>query len=100
MSKTPKKGSKVLVYEGGILPICNVDGVRNSMEVSDICDLPSLREVGYEIETMAEVYISLFVYPRKKLVGLRGTEGAVWGREVAGSGLMGVEGGHSNEKWR
>ena len=45
-SEVPKRGSKlVLGYEGGRLPIRNVDGGGNELEVADMCDLPSLHEV-------------------------------------------------------
>ena len=45
MSKIPKRGSKVTGYEGGRLPIHNIYGGSKSMEVSDICNLPTLDEV-------------------------------------------------------
>ena len=45
-SEVPKRGSKILLgYEGGRLPIRNVDGGGNELEVADMCDLPSLHEV-------------------------------------------------------
>ena len=37
-------------YEGGILTIRNIDGGRNAIEVSDICNLLILHEVRYERE--------------------------------------------------
>ena len=45
-SEVPKRRSKILLgYEGGRLPIRNVDGGGNELEVADMCDLPSLHEV-------------------------------------------------------
>ena len=45
MYEIPNRGSKVPGYKGGVLPIHNIDGSRNAMEVSDICNLPTLHEV-------------------------------------------------------
>ena len=46
-SEVPKRGSKLLPplgYEGGRLPIRNVDGGGNKLEVADMCNLPSLHK--------------------------------------------------------
>ena len=43
----PKRGSKLLVNEGGQLPIHNVDMDGNALEVANICALPRLHEVRY-----------------------------------------------------
>ena len=78
MYNIPKRGPKVLGYKGGRLPINNIDVERNSMQVSDICNLARRNEVRYERETTAAVIISLFIYPREILMGPRGTE-VLWG---------------------
>ena len=58
MSEIPKRGYKVTGYKGGRIPICNIDSSGNAMEISYICDLPSLKEVT---ETTYVGYISLFI---------------------------------------
>ena len=83
MYKIPKIVPKLTVYEGGIPTIRNIGGVRNAMEMSDVCNLPSIHKVRYERETMAAVYIILCIYPREGLMGPRGTGGDFWGCEAA-----------------
>ena len=83
MPEIPKRGSKITRYEGGRLPIRNIDGDRHAMVVSDRFNLPSLHEVIYERETITKFYISLFIYPIEGLMRPRGTEGNVWGCEAA-----------------
>ena len=61
MSKVPKIGSKIPGYRGGILPIHNINIIRNAMEMSNICDPPILHKVIYERKTMISVYIILFI---------------------------------------
>ena len=51
VSGIPKRGSKVPVYKGGILTIYNINSGSNSTEMSDICNLTSLREVRYDRDT-------------------------------------------------
>ena len=75
MSKIPKRGSKVTGYEGGRLPIHNIYGGSKSMEVSDICNLPTLHEVVSDRYTTTAVYISLFFYPIEVLMVPRVTDG-------------------------
>ena len=48
---------KVPEYEGGRIPIHNIDGGRNTTEVSYIFNLPSLREVRYERERQRQQFI-------------------------------------------
>ena len=79
MYNIPKRGPKVLVYKDGRLTINNIEGGWNSMQVSDICHIPILHEVGYERETTAAVYISLFIYPREVLMVPRVTGGGCVG---------------------
>ena len=43
--KIPKTGFKLLGYEGGRLPIFNVNGGGKNLEVADMCEIPRLQEV-------------------------------------------------------
>ena len=47
------------------------------MEVSYICDIPSLCGVIYERDMKTSVYICLFIYIREVLMVTRGYEGGV-----------------------
>ena len=49
--------------------------------MSDICSLPNSHEVIYERETTAAVYVSLFIYPRKGIMGIVWTDGGGGGLE-------------------
>ena len=79
MYNIPKRGPKLLGYKDGRLTINNIEGGWNAIQVSDICHIPRLHEVGYERETTAEVYISLFIYPREVLMVPRVTGGVCVG---------------------
>ena len=61
ISEIFNRSSKVLRYKGGRLPICNINGGKNTMKMSDIFYLPSLHKVKYEIDTAVSAYISLFI---------------------------------------
>ena len=61
ISEIPNIGSKVPGYEGGRLPMRNINGGRNAMKVSYICDLSRLQKVRHERETTTEIYIHLFI---------------------------------------
>ena len=50
-SEIPKKDSKLPGYEGDRVPICNIDGGGNALEVANMCDLPTLQGL-YDRDTV------------------------------------------------